>query len=148
MEAERAQASRHFGTTVETPAQYHNAMEPHAITAEWKGDRLEIDTPNQAIGLAKISFATYLGINPDNVLIRSPFLGGGFGSKALLFGAQLLTVLAAKDLDRPVKLALRRDQMYGPVGHRPATRQTLRLDLDDAGEILSLIHISEPTRPY
>lgn len=140
MEAERAQASRHFGTTVETPAQYHNAMEPHAITAEWKGDRLEIDTPNQAIGLAKISFATYLGINPDNVLIRSPFLGGGFGSKALLFGAQLLTVLAAKDLDRPVKLALRRDQMYGPVGHRPATRQTLRLDLDDAGEIRALEH--------
>ena len=73
-------------------------------------------------------------------MIRSPFLGGGFGSKAILYGAQLMVVLAARDLGQPVKLALRRDQMYGPVGHRPATRQTLRLDLDDQGRIMALDH--------
>ncbi|MDB6454531.1 xanthine dehydrogenase family protein molybdopterin-binding subunit [Falsirhodobacter sp. 20TX0035] len=140
MDAARAGAARHLDTVVETAAQYHNALEPHAITAQWFGDRLEIDTPNQAIGLAKQSFATYLGIEPSQILIRSPFLGGGFGSKAILYGAQLLVVLAARDLDRPVKLALRRDQMFGPVGHRPATRQTLRLDLDEHGRIAALDH--------
>ena len=34
--------------TYETPAQYHNAMEPHAIVAAWDGDRLSLDMPNQA----------------------------------------------------------------------------------------------------
>ena len=34
--------------TYETPSQYHNAMEPHAIVAAWDGDRLTLDTPNQA----------------------------------------------------------------------------------------------------
>lgn len=140
MATARAEAAHRIDTDIETAAQYHNALEPHAITARWIGERLEIDTPNQAIGLAKTSFATYLGIDPANVLIRSPFLGGGFGSKAIVFGAQLLAVLAARDLDRPVKLALRRDQMYGPVGHRPATRQTLRLDLDEGGHIKALDH--------
>ncbi|CAM3065810.1 xanthine dehydrogenase family protein molybdopterin-binding subunit [Paracoccus nototheniae] len=145
LDAARKGATRHQTTVVETAAQYHNALEPHAITAEWfrdggARDRVEIDTPNQAIGLAKQSFAAYLGIEPDRIVIRSPFLGGGFGSKAILFGAQLLVVLAARDLDRPVKLALRRDQMYGPVGHRPATRQTLQLDLDDQGRIMALDH--------
>ena len=35
-------------------------------------------------------------------------------------------ILAAKLVGRPVKLVLRREQMYGPVGHRAPTRQTLR----------------------
>ena len=140
MDAVRARAAHHVDTVIETAAQYHNALEPHAITARWIGDRLEIDTPNQAIGLLKQSFSAYLGIDPAQIVIRSPFLGGGFGSKAILYGAQLMVVLAARDLGRPVKLALRRDQMYGPVGHRPATRQTLRLDLDDQGRIMALDH--------
>jgi len=140
LQATRAGAPRHLETVIETSAQYHNALEPHAITAHWIGDRLEIDTPNQALGLAKRSFATYLGIDPSRILVRSPFLGGGFGSKAILYGAQLLAVLAARDLDRPVKLVLRRDQMFGPVGHRAATRQTLRLDMDADGGIAALDH--------
>ena len=33
--------------------QYHNAMEPHAMVAEWDGDRLTLDTPNQAIVMSR-----------------------------------------------------------------------------------------------
>jgi len=58
------------------------------------------------------------GLPPENVHIRSPFLGGGFGSKGLLSGPQVLGILAARLVGRPVKLVLRREQMYGPVGHR------------------------------
>jgi len=140
VEAARAQSARHVEVEVETAAQYHNALEPHAIVAHWNGDRLEIDTPNQALGLSKQTFAAFLGIEPSQILLRSPFLGGGFGSKAILFGAQLLAILAARDLQRPVKLVLRREQMYGPVGHRGQTRQTLRLDLDGEGHITALEH--------
>ncbi|TMV90667.1 xanthine dehydrogenase family protein molybdopterin-binding subunit [Thioclava sp. BHET1] len=140
IEAARAAAESHLTTTVETPSQYHNPLEPHAITAQWHGDQLEIDTPNQAIGLAKQTIAAFLGIDPSQILLRSPFLGGGFGAKAIVFGAQFLTILAARDLGQPVKMVLRRDQMYGPVGHRAPTRQTLQLDLDAEGHILALEH--------
>ena len=34
-----------------TPPQYHNAMEPHAVVAQWDGDRLTLDMPNQAHGV-------------------------------------------------------------------------------------------------
>ena len=34
---------------------------------------------------------------------------------------------------RPIKLMLRSDQMFGPVGHRGATRQRLRIGIDGAG---------------
>lgn len=137
-----AAATTRIDAEYETPAQFHNAMEPHALVAAWDGDRLIIDTPNQAIVMARGGFAAFFGIPAENVLLRSPFIGGGFGSKAILAGPQILTVLAARMVGRPVKLVLPRDQMYGPVGHRGATRQNLSLGLDDEGRLTALEHRS------
>ena len=95
-------------------------MEPHAIVAAWDGDRLTLDMPNQAPVMACAAFAGFFGIPPENVLIRTPFIGGGFGSKAILAGPHILCILAARMLGRPVKLVLTRGQMFGPVGHRGA----------------------------
>ena len=60
--------------------------------------------------------AGLFGIAPENIHIRSPFLGGGFGSKGLIAGPQVLGIMAARLVGRPVKLVLRREQMFGPVG--------------------------------
>lgn len=125
-----------------TPAQYHNAMEPHAVVAQWEGDNLTLDMPNQALTLSAASYAKYFGIPAENVLIRSPFLGGGFGSKAILNGPQILGIIAARTLQRPVKLVLTRAQMYGPVGHRGATWQRLRIGTDRQGKMTALHHHS------
>jgi CO/xanthine dehydrogenase Mo-binding subunit len=81
-------------------------------------DRLIVDTPSQGLAMAKMRLAGLFGLNPKNILVRSPFLGGGFGSKGFLSGPQVLGVMAAKLVGRPVKLVLRREQMFGPVGHR------------------------------
>ncbi|AWI89574.1 dehydrogenase [Methylobacterium sp. DM1] len=140
VEAGLEQAERRVEATYETPAQYHNALEPHAIVAQWDGDRLIVDTPSQGLAMAKMRLAGLFGLDPKNVLVRSPFLGGGFGSKGFLSGPQVLGVMAAKLVDRPVKLVLRREQMFGPVGHRAETRQTLRLGTDASGALTALDH--------
>ncbi|WP_375273589.1 xanthine dehydrogenase family protein molybdopterin-binding subunit [Methylorubrum thiocyanatum] len=140
VEAGLAQAERTVETTYETPAQYHNALEPHAIVAQWDGDRLIVDTPSQGLAMAKMRLAGLFGLDPNKILIRSPFLGGGFGSKGSLSGPQVLGVMAAKLVGAPVKLVLRREQMFGPVGHRAETRQTLRLGTDASGALTALDH--------
>lgn len=140
VEAGLAAASRRIDATYETPAQYHNAMEPHAIVAAWDGDRVSIDTPSQGFVMAQGRIAGLFGIPPENIVIRSPFLGGGFGSKGLISGPQILGIMAARLVGRPVKLVLRRDQMYGPVGHRPPTRQRLRLGADQDGALTAIDH--------
>jgi len=140
VEAGFAAAKTTIAPTYETAAQYHNPMEPHAIVAAWDGDRLSIDTPSQGMAMAQARLAGLLGIAPDNIYIRSPFLGGGFGSKGLISGPQVLGIIAARAVGRPVKLVLRRDQMFGPVGHRGATRQTLRLGADGDGALVALHH--------
>jgi xanthine dehydrogenase YagR molybdenum-binding subunit len=140
VEAGLATATRTIAETYETPPQYHNPMEPHAIVAAWDGDRLSIDTPSQGLAIAQGRLAGLFGLSPDNIHIRSPFLGGGFGSKGLISGPQVLGVIAARVVGRPVKLVLRREQMYGPVGHRAPTRQTLRLGVDQDGKLIAIDH--------
>src|SRR5450631_4108202 len=135
-----AAASKRIEATYETPAQYHNAMEPHAIVVAWDGDTLSIDTPSQGLAMAQGRIAGLFGISPDKIHIRSPFLGGGFGSKGFISGPQVLGILAAQMVGRPVKLVLRREQMYGPVGHRAPTRQRLRIGTDDNGLLTAIDH--------
>src|SRR6204780_3222277 len=53
VEAGLAAASQRIEATYETSAQYHNAMEPHAIVAQWDGGKLILDTPSQAMTMAQ-----------------------------------------------------------------------------------------------
>ncbi len=140
VEAGLSVASKRIDATYETPTQYHNAMEPHAIVAAWDGDNLSIDTPSQGMAMAQGRLAGIFGISPDKIHIRSPYLGGGFGSKGLIKGPQVLGILAARLVGKPVKLVLRREQMYGPVGHRSASRQRLRIGLDGDGLLTAIDH--------
>lgn len=145
LEAKHSAAKLSVDVTYETPEHYHNAMETHAIVAQWAGDHVTLDMPNQAIVASCAMFAHYFGIPPENVLIRSPYLGGGFGSKAIINGPQILTIMAARMTGRPVKMMLPRDQMFGPTGHRGATRQRVRIGIDGAGEMTVLDHESLAT---
>ncbi len=140
VDAGLAAATVRVEATYETPAQYHNAMEPHAVVAAWDGDKLSIDTPSQGMAMAQARLAGLFGIAPENIHIRSPFLGGGFGSKGLMSGPQVLGIMAARMVGRPVKLVLRREQMFGPVGHRAPTRQTLRLGAGQDGALTAIDH--------
>ncbi len=140
VEAGLAAAAQAIDATYETPAQYHNAMEPHAIVAAFDGDKLTVDMPTQALAFGRLRIAQIFGMSPANVTVRSPFLGGGFGGKGLLSGPIVLGVLAAKLTGRPVKLVATRQQLYGPFGHRPPTRQRLRLGVDGDGRLTALAH--------
>ncbi len=133
-------AARQVNVSFDTPPQYHNPIEPHAIVASWDGDRVTLDTPSQGMTLAKARIAELFGIDPNNILIRSPYLGGGFGSKAFISGPQILGIMAARLVGRPVKLVVRREHMYGPVGHRAATRQEFRIGAAADGTLTGLEH--------
>ena len=145
VESGLAAATRRIEAVYETPAQYHNAMEPHAMVAAWDGNRLTIDTPSQGMAMATGRIAGLFGIAPEGILIRSPFLGGGFGSKGMISGPQVLGIMAARLVERPVKLVLRREQMFGPVGHRAPTRQTLRMGTDRDGALTAIDHHARTT---
>src|SRR5258708_20247535 len=86
-----------------------------------------MDMRRGGMAMAQARIGGVFGISPEKIHIRSPFLGGGFGSKGFISGPQVLGILAARLVGRPVKLVLRREHMYGPVGHRAPTRHKLRI---------------------
>jgi xanthine dehydrogenase YagR molybdenum-binding subunit len=140
VEAGLRAAAQRVDVTYTTPAHYHNAIEPHAIVAQWDGDKLVLDTPSQGMAIAQGRLSELFGIAPTDILIRSPYLGGGFGGKGLIAGPQVLGIMAAKLVGKPVKLVMRREQLYGPTGHRGLTKQRLRIGADQQGGLTALEH--------
>jgi xanthine dehydrogenase YagR molybdenum-binding subunit len=124
-----------------TQFQVHNPMEPHATIAVWEGpDKLTLYDATQGPFPDRERAAALLGISPDNVRVISPFLGGGFGSKGPTWSHVVLAAIAARQVNRPVKLALERPQMFGPVGFRSHTRQTVALGAKRDGTLVALRH--------
>src|SRR5690242_15901435 len=93
-----------------TPTQHHNPIELFTTTCVWNDDQLTVYEPSQFVFGLKNSLAKKLDIAPEQVRAVSPFIGGAFGSKAQLSPRTGLVAIAAKKLDRPVKLVATRDQ--------------------------------------
>jgi len=81
-----------------------------------------------------------LRIPVENVRLVSPFIGGGFGAKLWVNADAILAAIAARQLGRPVKTALTRQQIFHVTTHRSDTLQRLRLGTDQSGRILAIGH--------
>jgi xanthine dehydrogenase YagR molybdenum-binding subunit len=129
--------------TYSTPFHTHSPMEPHATTAVWDGpDRLTLFDASQGIFGDRNRVADLLGLKPENVRVVSLFLGGGFGSKGPTWSHVVLCALAARQVKRPVKLVVRRPQMFGPVGCRSETRQAISIGASQDGSIQALENVT------
>jgi xanthine dehydrogenase YagR molybdenum-binding subunit len=135
-----SQASATVEETYITPIQTHNPMEPHATIAWWDREKLNLYNATQYISGDKQSIAKILGIPIDFVRVQCPYTGGGFGSKGSLWSHGPLAAMAAKTVNRPVKLILDRDQMFGPVGYRPCTVNKIKLAASSDGKLLAMQH--------
>ncbi|UXN59360.1 xanthine dehydrogenase family protein molybdopterin-binding subunit [Phyllobacterium zundukense] len=125
-----------------TPREYNVPIEPHGLIARWEGDMLTLWEPSQWIDGMSRTYAEWFSIPFENVRLLSPYIGGGFGSKAFAARYGAVAAIAAKMLDRPVKLAITRPQTFTAFGGRPATRQTIALGATREGKLLSIVHRS------
>jgi xanthine dehydrogenase YagR molybdenum-binding subunit len=135
------QAPLKLDVTYTTPVEHHNPMELISTIAQWTGtDKLTVWTSTQSISAAQHSLATRFGLDPSNVTVLCPFVGGGFGCKGSVWPPVVLTALAAKRVGKPVKLVVTREQMFTSNGFRPNTIQKLRIAADSNGRLVSLRH--------
>jgi xanthine dehydrogenase YagR molybdenum-binding subunit len=135
-----ASAPVQIDVTYTTPLQSHAMMEPHATLAAWDGDKLILHTANQMLNQGQQVIATTLQIPVENIRLISPFIGGGFGGKLWVNADAILAAIAARQLQRPVKIALTRQQIFHVTTHRSDTIQRLRLGTDRQGRILAIGH--------
>lgn len=131
---------------VKIDAQYRTAycfsmpMEPNACIAAPRGDDLVVYVSTQIVDAAHASLAATLKIDPQRIEIVSPYVGGGFGSKLSIHSETILAAMAARQLKRPIKVALTRRQIFHDVGVRPTSIQRLRLGAERDGRLIAIAH--------
>ncbi|HVG15261.1 MAG TPA: xanthine dehydrogenase family protein molybdopterin-binding subunit [Chitinophagaceae bacterium] len=126
--------------TYETPIEHHQPMEPHSTIASWEGEKLTLYNGAQIVNGAQSAAASTLNIKPQDVRIVTPHIGGGFGSKGGQWANMVLAAVAAQMVNRPVKLALTRQQMFNSVGLRQQNDQRLRLAATRDGKLTAVAH--------
>ncbi len=135
-------APHRLSRTYRTPIEHHNPMEPSATIAVWQGDKLTLYEATQWVVGARNVVADTLGIGRENVKVISRFVGGGFGCKGFVWPHSVSAAIAARQVGRPVKLALTRQQMFTSVGHRGATQQDIAFGAESSGKLLAIEHKS------
>ena len=135
-----------------TPTQHHNPIELFATTCVWSGDELTVYEPSQFVYGLKNGVAQRLGIAPEKVRVVSHYVGGAFGSKGTMTPRTALIALAAKRLNRPVKLVASRAQGFTIATYRAETRHRIQLGARSDGKLIGYSHegweISSRPDPY
>ena len=126
--------------TYTTQPIHNNPMEPHASLAVWDGGDLTLYDSIQGTWGARRAIAEVFELEPERVRVISHHVGGGFGSKGTPRPQAVLAAIAAQIVERPVKVALTRQQLFSMVGYRTPTIQRVRLGAARDGRLRAIGH--------
>lgn len=133
-----AEAAHSVDANYRLATEHHNPMEMHASTVVWEGyGRITVHDKTQGSQNVQSYIANIFGFSKDKVRVLNPYVGGGFGSGLRPQYQVYLAVMAAKKLERSVKLVLTRQQMFTHV-HRPEAVPSVRLGTDATGKLTGM----------
>ena len=126
--------------TYNTPIEVHQPMELHSAIVRWENDKIRMFASQQILAESQKAVADTFMIPQENVQIISTYIGGGFGAKLRIHEHVIMAAMAARMLDRPVKIVITRQQMFTNVGMRQFDEQKMRLGAKNNGELTALAH--------
>src|SRR5262245_56454335 len=128
-----ASAAHVFEHTFRTQKCLHLAFEPFASIADARDSSITIYTSSQGPSFVRAEIARLLGWSENQVRIKVPFLGGGYGSKLYIKLEALVTALSLL-VRRPVKIALTMEEQFYQITKHPSTLR-IKTGLDQDGRI-------------
>ncbi len=114
------------------------AMEPRAVVCSAVGDEYTMWSATQIPHILRLMLAMVTGIPEHKLRVIAPDVGGGFGSKLQVYGEEVICLLLAKRLGRPVKWTESRSEGNMAVHHGRDQIQRLALAADADGRIRGL----------
>ena len=122
-----------------TPMQAHAPLEPMNFTAHFENGKILLIGPTQFQQGAHGAVAGALGLKPEDVTLKTTFLGGGFGRRLELdFVVQAAQI--SKAVGKPVKLLWTREDDMTHDYYRPLGLNQLQAGLDAKGMPVALHH--------
>jgi len=111
----------------------HSPLEPMNFTAHYHDGKVDLIGPTQWQDAAQTAIAAAVGVKPEDVSLRTTFLGGGFGRRIdidfIIQAAQI-----SKAVGKPVKLLWSREDDMTHDFYRPASVSTAAAALGADGK--------------
>jgi isoquinoline 1-oxidoreductase beta subunit len=138
-------AAKTVEAAYELPFLSHAPMEPMNFTADVRKDSCLLVGPTQFQQAAEGTALAMTGLKPDQITIRTTFLGGGFGRRIDVdFIAQAIEI--SKAIGGPVKLLWTREDDMTHDFYRPTSYHQLAGALDAQGKPTTLkFHLTSPS---
>ncbi|NBW77481.1 MAG: xanthine dehydrogenase family protein molybdopterin-binding subunit [Betaproteobacteria bacterium] len=115
-------------------------MEPRAVVvAPAKGaEKIKIHTPTQGMLGMVGNIAATTGLKPDQFEVLTDDVGGSFGLRGAAYSEHVLLVLAATQLNKPVRWVGSRSEVFMSDWHGRALTLNGEVALDAQGKILGM----------
>jgi aerobic carbon-monoxide dehydrogenase large subunit len=115
-----------------------SAMEPRAVVCAGVGDEYTMWSSTQIPHVLRVMLALVTGIPEHHLRVIAPDVGGGFGSKLQVTAEEVLALLLARRIGKPVKWVESRSEGNMAVHHGRDQIQRIRLAADRDGRLRGL----------
>ena len=117
-----------------------NPMEPRAVVAAPMGmsDEITLWTSTQIPHILRVLLALLTGIPENQIRVVAPDVGGGFGAKLQIYREEVLAVVLARKLGKPVKWTETRSEHMVATHHGRDQVQDIELAVTDDGTIVGM----------
>jgi 4-hydroxybenzoyl-CoA reductase subunit alpha len=118
----------------------HAQIEPDAALAEYDAarNRLTLQSVTQVPYYVHLTLAQCLAMQPADIRIIKPFVGGGFGHRTECLNIEIIASLLARAARGAVRITLSREQTFVLHHGRPETDIRLKIGLKRTGEITAV----------
>ena len=116
------------------------AMEPRAVVVAPlpASDEYTVYSATQIPHVLKLMLAMVTGVPEQKLRVIAPDVGGGFGSKLNVYAEEVLTLLVARRLGRPIKWTESRSEGYQATIHGRDQIQDIEVAATKDGTLLGL----------
>jgi carbon-monoxide dehydrogenase large subunit len=117
-------------------------MEPRSVVVQPAGDAVTVWSATQIPHILRVMLALTLGIPEHKVRVVAPDVGGGFGGKIPVTPEELISVLVARRLNKPVKYTESRSESLMSAHHGRDQIQDITITATRDGTLTGLdVHL-------
>ncbi|WP_299537299.1 molybdopterin cofactor-binding domain-containing protein [Ulvibacterium sp.] len=133
-------ADSNFEAMYQVPFLAHIPMEPMNCTVDFRDDLCEVWAPTQNPKALQEGLIKLFGLQPEQIKIHLPRIGGAFGRRYYVDYAMDAAILSKK-VQKPVKLIWTREEDIRHDWYRPASIQKMAASLDKEGRVTGWQHV-------
>jgi carbon-monoxide dehydrogenase large subunit len=118
------------------------AIETRGCLAEPRGDHVTLTSATQIPHICRFVLSLTTGMPEDKLRVIAPDVGGGFGSKLNVFAEEILAVILAKRVGRPVKWIESRTENMAVTHHGRDQINYVEMAVKEDGKVTGLrLHV-------